>query len=190
MKTSLLDDFMYYENRQRIMQEGKGRLLIKSFERQVLAPAFNPATKLNYVDLLLNENEKSTKQGDPDILKRTVPSSSQQVSSDSDITNARMVIKNVDRIGVEAEDDASSLKIGSLTINPRQDDSKISADAAVNTDSVEVVTVGSVPVKVNGFTEASGFLTVGTIPLNPKTLQLDEGGVFAKKSTNYAEAYD
>ncbi|XWS08444.1 hypothetical protein CRYUN_Cryun40dG0003100 [Craigia yunnanensis] len=193
MKTSLLDDFMYYENRQRIMLEEKGRLLIKSFESPVLPPVLDPANKLNYVKLLLNENEKTTKQSNPSMLKGTVPSSSQQVSADSDITNARTMNENVERIAVEAKDDASALKIGSLTINPRQDESKTSADAAVvamNTDAVEVVTVGSVPVKVNGFTESSGFLTVGTIPLIPKTLQLDERGVSAKMGTNCAEAYD
>ena len=193
MKTSLLDDFMYYENRQRIMLEEKGRLLIKSFESPVLSPAFDPANKLTYVKLLLNENEKTTKQSDPDMLKRTVPSSSQQVSADSDITNARTMNENVERIAIEAKDDASTLKIGSLTINPKQDESKTSADAAVvamNTDAVEVVNLGSVPVKINGFTESSGFLTVGTIPLNPKTLQLDEGGVSVKKGNNRVEAYD
>ncbi|XVF38943.1 hypothetical protein REPUB_Repub20aG0146200 [Reevesia pubescens] len=186
MKTSLLDDFMYYENRQRIMQEEKARLLIKSFESPVLAPALNPANKLNYVELLLNAKEKTTKQSDPDMLKRTVPSSSQQVSSDSEITIARTMNETVEQIAVEAKDDVSTLKIGSLSINPKHDESKASADAAVaamNTDAVEVVTVGSVPVKVNGFTESSGFLTVGSIPLNPKTLQLDEGGVSAKKGT-------
>ncbi|XWS38891.1 hypothetical protein CRYUN_Cryun18bG0002000 [Craigia yunnanensis] len=193
MKTSLLDDFKYYENRQRIMQEEKARLLIKSFGSPVLAPALDSAKKQNYVELLLNGNEKTTKQSDPDILKRTVPSSSQQVSADSDITNARTMNENVERIAVEANDDASTLKIGLLTMNPKQDESKPSADAAVGAtaDAVEVVTVGSMPVKVNGFTESSGFLTVGTIPLiNPKTLQLDEGGVSAKKGTNSAEAYD
>ncbi|XVE82337.1 hypothetical protein DITRI_Ditri15bG0140200 [Diplodiscus trichospermus] len=188
MKTSILDDFMYYENRQRIMQEEKARLLIKSFESPVLAPALNPANKLNYAELRLNENEKTTKQNDHDMLKRTVPSSSQLISADSDITNARMMNENVERIAVEANDDASTLKIGSLTINPKQDESKTSGVAAMNTDA-EVVTVGSVPVKVNGFTESSGFLTVGSIPLNPKTLQLD-GGVSAKKGSNRADAYD
>ncbi|XP_022721891.1 uncharacterized protein LOC111279211 [Durio zibethinus] len=190
MKTSLLDDFMYYENRQRIIQEEKARLLIKSFESPVLAPALDPANKLKYVELLLNENEKTTMQGDSNMLKRTVPSYGQQVSADSDITNARMMNENVERIAVEAKDDASTLKIGSLTINPKQDESETSADAAMDTDAIEVVTVGSVPVKVNGFTESSGFLTVGTIPLNPKTLQLDEGGVSAKRGINHAEAYD
>ncbi|KAK8706438.1 hypothetical protein V6N13_050004 [Hibiscus sabdariffa] len=178
MKTSLLDDFMYYENRQRIMQEEKGRLLMKSFENPVLAPAFVVANKLNF-EACLNDNEKATKQSDPNMLKRTVPSSSQQVSSNSNTTNARTTNENIELTAVSANNYASTLKIGSLSINPKQDDSKPPVDAAVGSvtaDAAEMVTVGSMPVKVNdGFTESPGFLTVGTIPLNPKTLQ-SEGG--------------
>ncbi|XP_022742197.1 uncharacterized protein LOC111293629 [Durio zibethinus] len=191
MKTSLLDDFMYYENRQRIMQEEKARLLIKRFDSPVLAPALDPVNKLNHVELLLNDKEKTAKQSDPDMLKRTVPSSSQQVSADSDITNARTMDENLEQIANNA---AATLKIGLLTINTKQDESKPSADAtvgAMNATAVEVVTVGSMPLKVNGFAESSGFLTVGTIPLNPKILQLGEGGVSAKRcTTNGTEAYD
>ncbi|MBA0606190.1 hypothetical protein Godav_018698 [Gossypium davidsonii] len=177
MKTSLLDDFMYYENRQRIMQEEKARLLIRSFQSPVQALTLDAATKLKF-ELHLNDNEKATKQSDPDMLKRTVPSSSQQVSFGSDITNARNMNDNIDQISVEANNDASTLKIGLLTINPKQDESKPSVDA----DAVETVTVGSMPVKVNGFTESSGYLTFGTLPHNPKTLQ-PKGGT-TKKGSN------
>ncbi|KAH1120585.1 hypothetical protein J1N35_003745 [Gossypium stocksii] len=177
MKTSLLDDFMYYENRQRLMQEEKTRLLIRSFQSPVQASTLDAAAMLKF-ELHLNDNEKATKQSDPDTLKRTVPSSSQQVSFGSDLTNARNMNDNVDQISVEANNDASTLKIGLLTINPNQDESKPSLDA----DAVETVTVGSMPVKVNGFTESTGYLTFGTIPHNPKTLQ-PEGGT-AKKGSN------
>ena len=67
----------------------------------------------------------------------------------------------------------STLKIGSLSINLKEAEAKPIGIA--NTESVDVVTVGSVPIKVNGFAE-SGFLTVGTIPLDPRALQLDKGG--------------
>ncbi|KAL2534886.1 evolutionarily conserved C-terminal region 7 [Abeliophyllum distichum] len=46
-KTSLLDDFMYYENRQRILQEEKARLLVKSYENPYLVPLIDPPRKLN-----------------------------------------------------------------------------------------------------------------------------------------------
>ncbi|KAE8714251.1 YTH domain-containing family protein 2 [Hibiscus syriacus] len=183
MKTSLLDDFMYYENRQRIMQDERAMQLIKSLESPVLPPvsAFNPANKLNHVELLLNENERSIKQRDPELLRAIVPSSSQQVPSDLDMTNERSTNGSLERIAAEAIDDASNLTISSLNINSKQDESKFSTNAATKTDAAEVVNVGSVKVKVNRFTESPGVLTVGTIPLNPKTLQLDEGGIYAKK---------
>ncbi|MBA0681661.1 hypothetical protein Goari_023447 [Gossypium aridum] len=183
MKTSLLDDFMYYENRQRIMQEEKAMQLIKSIENPVLAPAFDPVNKLNRVELLLNEHERSSKQSDPELLRTIVPSSNQPVSTDSDRTNARRMNESSGKIAVEAKDDASTLKISSLSINPKQDESKISTDAATKSDAVEVVNIGSVTVKVNKFSDSPGVLTVGTIPLNPKTPELDEGGVSAKKGT-------
>lgn len=183
MKTSLLDDFMYYENRQRIMQEEKAMQLIKSIENPVLAPAFDPANKLNHFELLLNVHERSTKQSDPELLRTVVASSSQPVSTDCDRVNARTMNASSEQIAIEAKDDASTLKISSLSINPKQGGSRISADAATESDAVEVVNIGSVTVKVNKFTESPGFLTVGTIPLNPKTPQLDEGGVSAKKGT-------
>ncbi|KAI3505981.1 hypothetical protein L1887_28334 [Cichorium endivia] len=46
-KTSLLDDFMYYENRQKILQEEKARLLIKSYGTPVFVPVLHPPRKLN-----------------------------------------------------------------------------------------------------------------------------------------------
>ncbi|XP_039026799.1 YTH domain-containing protein ECT4-like [Hibiscus syriacus] len=179
MKTSLLDDFMYYENRQRIIQEERAMQLIKSLERPVLPPviAFNPANKLNHVELLLNENERSIKQRDPEAKD---VASSHQVPSDFDATNARSTNGSLERIVAEAKDDASNLKISSLSIKSKQDKSKFSANAATETDAIDV---GSVSVKVNRFTESPVVLTVGTIPLNPKTLQLDEGCISAKKGT-------
>lgn len=59
-KTSILDDFMYYENRQRIMQEEKARLIFKRFETPFLVPALEPAHKLDcLVELPPNKDEKT-----------------------------------------------------------------------------------------------------------------------------------
>ncbi|GFZ11588.1 evolutionarily conserved C-terminal region 3 [Actinidia rufa] len=107
-KASLLDDFMYYENRQKIMQEEKTKLLIKSY------------------------------------------------GSTEDIVSE---FKDID---------ASSLKIGSLAINPEQSEC---------ITLVDVVTVGSMPVRVDGYAKSSGLLTVGTISVDPKSLHPDEAGV-------------
>lgn len=42
LKTYLLDDFMYYENRQKVMQEEKAKFLSKNFRSQSLVPVLEP----------------------------------------------------------------------------------------------------------------------------------------------------
>ncbi|GFZ21650.1 evolutionarily conserved C-terminal region 7 [Actinidia rufa] len=155
LKTSLLDDFMYYENRQKIMQEEKARLLIKSYGNSFLIPAFDPPRKQNLLlDMPYNEDEKTTKHNQLNILEKAVHSK---------------------------RDDVSSLTIGSLTINPKQAETKPldvppNVSTVVDAKLVDVVTVGSMPVRVNGFGDSSGFFTVGTIPVDPRALQMDEAG--------------
>ncbi|KAI3845855.1 hypothetical protein MKW92_036084 [Papaver armeniacum] len=48
-KTSLLDDFMYYEERQKIMQEEKKRYLGKTYDNSSFLPAVVPPTQPNGV---------------------------------------------------------------------------------------------------------------------------------------------
>lgn len=185
LRTSLLDDFMYYENRQKIMEEGKAKLIFKSFETPYLASAFDPTHNLNSrVELPPNKDEKIMEQNDPNRLMKAEASAPEQLTSNSDVTFLSTRSENSEQTTVKAGDDiASALMIGSLDINPKQAEIKPLPDA-VNSDAssehVDVVTVGSMPVKVNGFAESSGFLTVGTIPLNPRALRLEKVGAFAK----------
>ncbi|XP_038720121.1 YTH domain-containing protein ECT4-like isoform X1 [Tripterygium wilfordii] len=163
-RTSLLDDFMYYENRQKIMQDDKVRLLVRSFERPFVASALYPSCKLNCVELPVHEDEKIPKKNDSDSLNGN---------------------EDAEHNIAETKDDVSStLKIGSLTINPKQAKCETLADvtALPNTAPINIVTVGSMPVRVNGLAPSSGFLTVGTIPLDRRTLQLDKGDAIAKKA--------
>lgn len=177
LKTSLLDDFMYYENRQKIMKEEKARLIIKSLESPYFVPSLDPPRKLNsVVELPSSEDENFFKPNDGLNIKKGV-SAPEQISSNSDAPNTSVTDGSAKKIKVEAKNDVvSTLKIGSLTINPKQAEPKPLHSAAIaNTESVDIVTVGSVPIKVNGFSE-SGILTVGTIPLDPKALKRDKGG--------------
>ncbi|KAG6726215.1 hypothetical protein I3843_02G058500 [Carya illinoinensis] len=178
LKTSLLDDFMYYENRQKIMEEEKARLLVKSFEVPYFIPSLNPPRRLNGVfELPPREDEKTTKPNDGSNSStiKTGVSAPEQVSSNSFVINPSIGDGNDEQIAVETKTDVvSTLKIGSLTINPKQAEPNKPLPAA-NTEPADIVKVGSVPIKVNGFAE-SGFLTVGTIPLDRRPLQLDKGG--------------
>lgn len=173
MRTSLLDDFMYYENRQKIMLEEKAKMLLKGYGSSLVFPPSGFVNKLNYV---LKEDDKITKGRVSDKLKEDVPSSSGQVPANSEtISDGRSKQIHAD----VTTDVISTLKIGSLTINPKETNLKPVADAKVAHLKVEpagIVTVGTMPIKVNGFPESSSsFLTVGSIPLNPRALQSGNG---------------
>ncbi|KAM5568604.1 hypothetical protein ABKV19_016250 [Rosa sericea] len=180
MKTSLLDDFMYYEDRQKIMQDERGRFLVRNFETPFLVTALGPPRKLNPVrELPYSKEEKDTKPNDANNSEKSLVSASEQISSNLDVKDASIRSENSEKKALEAEDDAvSTLKIGSLTVDPKQvelDSSAGAATATATSKNVDVVTVGSIPVRVNGFAESLGTLTVGTIPLDPRALKLEKG---------------
>nr|GEU61801.1 YTH domain-containing family protein 2-like isoform X1 [Tanacetum cinerariifolium] len=167
LKTSLLDDFMYYENRQKILQEEKARLLMKSFVTPVFVPVLHPPRKLNnFFDLASSGDEKSGKDNHIN-------------TSDSNVAT----VAN----GKPTEDDV--LRFSSLAISPEKKETTVTgagttvSAVSTTTESDNVLTVGSMPVKVNGFAESSGFLTVGTIPLDPKALKVKEASASAEIGT-------
>ncbi|TKY54294.1 YTH domain-containing family protein 2 [Spatholobus suberectus] len=179
LKTSLLDDFMYYENRQRIMQEEKAKLLIKSFENPLSLPTLEPPRKLNFViDIPPVSDKKNSKMVDEfDSLKQTT--SAGLIVSSSEATSTSSVDEKAEKGTVEKEDIASVLKIGSVTITPKQVETKPTGISVANKELVDVFTVGSMQIKVNGFAESSGYLKIGSIPIDPIAQQLD-GGTRAK----------
>jgi len=217
LKTSIVDDFVYYENRQKIMQEEKARHMFKSFQSPLFLPALNPAhelnglvqqslnkddsmtdlnsskkTEANKYEKIMNPNyhnswkktetkkdEKITYQNEFNSSKNAGTSATKQLSSDSNVTISSRD-KDSGQDTADADDDNGPvLKIGSLDINPTGVESKFSPNAA----TADIVTVGSMPVKVNRIAESSGYLTVGTIPLDPKSLKLDKGGAFGKQGS-------
>lgn len=194
-KTSLLDDFMYYENRQKLLQEEKARLLIKSYENPFLIPLVEPLRKPSAVlDLPPNDYEKITKHNDVSSSEKNASTSTEQVSLDNKVSNLNIAKENVTSVAADDKAEEGVLKIGSLNINPKQAGIKPSEGTAVTapapitatvvtTEPVNVVTVGSMPVKVNGFAKSAGFLTVGTIPLDPRALQLNEASLSAKSGS-------
>ncbi|CAI9765801.1 unnamed protein product [Fraxinus pennsylvanica] len=180
-KTSLLDDFMYYENRQKILQEEKVRLLVKSYENPYLVPLTDPHRKLNPIlDPSPSDDKKvvSHDSSSSTIINKNESDSKEEVS--------RHAVSVSGKPDIDTE-----LKIGSLTINPKESDSVClvpNTASKANADLIDVVTVGSVPVKVNSSTGSSGFLTVGTIPLDPRALQLDEIGYSSKMDLKNGDA--
>ncbi|CAE5959610.1 unnamed protein product [Arabidopsis arenosa] len=176
-RTSLLDDFVYYESRQRVMQDERTRLPYRTFLSPLPLPRPDLSDRNNKIPL--------------EAFKRPSVSSAKtkEVRSKSD-GNEETTVKEGN------EEDTSSIqkKISSLTIDPSGTDSDPTTVSHLNqksqakskptssgskTDSSEVVDaslsdendtvkVGSLPIKVTG---SPAILTVGTIPLDPKSLQ-------------------
>ncbi|KAL5541452.1 hypothetical protein UlMin_009162 [Ulmus minor] len=180
LKTSLLDDFMYYENRQKVVQEERARLLIRSYETPFFAPALGPPRRLNrVVELPPTKVENPNNLGyDPSSSKKTIVSSSDQVSFESNISSKDTRSKDSKQISVEPKNDASatSLKIGSLSIKPGAD--------SVSPVASSTSAGGSTPLKFKGASESStGIFTVGTIPLDPRALMFEKGGSIVKNGS-------
>jgi len=172
LKTSLLDDFIYYENRQKVMQEEKTKFLMKGFGS---IPVFAPPRKLNNVfEIHPASDPKNSKTDELGSAKHTSISTAHIVNS-SDVTSTTSVGEKVENDAVDRQDISSVLKIGSVTITPSQVETKPS-----NTKLIDVVTVGSMQVRVNGFSESSGVLKVGSIPLDPRSLQAGKGTTYIK----------
>ncbi|CAI9779709.1 unnamed protein product [Fraxinus pennsylvanica] len=202
-KTSLLDDFMYYENRQKILQEEKARLLVKNYENPYLVPLVDQNRQKilqeekarllvkNYenpylvplVDPPLNLNPilDPSPSEDKKVVLHDDSSSSNKNESYSNEEVSMHVVSVDGKPNIEVE-----LSFGSLTINPKESDSTSlvpDTDSKANTEPIDVVTVGSMPVKVNSSTGSSGFLTVGTIPLDPRALQHGGDGYSSKNGS-------
>lgn len=180
LKTALLDDFVYYENRQKIMHDQKAKLLIRSFKSPVFIPSLAPR-KLNIVpDKPPSKYEKNARlKDDSNSLNQMSISNSEQNIHNSDVPNIKSVNEQAEKIAVE-EDISSILKIGSIAITPKQVATKQSGIGS--REQIDILTVGSVPVKVNGLAGSSGFLKVGSIQLDPKALQPQKGDAAAKSS--------
>ncbi|KAL3626643.1 isoform X1 [Castilleja foliolosa] len=180
LRTSLLDDFMYYENRQRIMQEERARLLIKSYENPYLVPLSDPPRKLQSI-----YDSNSNNHGDVNGTTRNNPTSlsivdTNKVSADDGLdglaqkqpvdanTNGSTSVGARSQVLADVAKAVDELKISS------SEERSIKADVSkmAKTEPINFVTIGSMPVNVNG-NRASGILTVGTIPLDPRALQRD-----------------
>ncbi|CAN6467236.1 unnamed protein product [Victoria cruziana] len=158
-KTSILDDFMYYEERQQALFDKKTKYHNQSYKDLLnLDTSMTNRKPVGTVDLQTSQVLPQTTNDAKEDIK-TVP------------------VDDVDNM-------LSTVKISSLAGKPEENNSNASSD---------VVTVGSMPIKVNGynsvFSSSAGkakgsdddlsILTVGTISIDPKALKLGKHGSFA-----------
>ncbi|KAL2922259.1 YTH domain-containing family protein 2 [Bienertia sinuspersici] len=192
-KTSLLDDFMYYENRQKIMHEERTRLFrranghVYSIDGSLKVNSTNDHSQK--VDEFGTWVEKTALPINSSGLKTVIRSS--DVSSGGGV-HASDVARTVQNSSEVQVGDVSSVKIGSLSIHPKPIERQSAAPAAAASSSptsalpktangpANVVTVGSLPIKVDAANKSSEMLTIGTIALDPKALQHGKVGGFVK----------
>ncbi|KAI5409718.1 hypothetical protein KIW84_055245 [Lathyrus oleraceus] len=107
LKTSLLDDFMYYENRQKIMQDEKAKLLIRSVESPLFVQALEAPQKLA-AGKPPSKYEKNLKiKDDSDNLNQMSISSSEQNIQNFDVPNSKSVNEQAEKVAVH--EDISSI---------------------------------------------------------------------------------
>ncbi|KAG5011680.1 hypothetical protein JHK82_023872 [Glycine max] len=144
-----------------------------------------PNPNFRHITLENNENKPVTNsrdtqenlkpKDDSDGFKQISVSSPDQIVSNSDVTGIKHVDdEKAEKIAVDKEDISSILKIGSVTIAPKQVEAKHSVSNG-NKEQGDALTEGSMQVKVNGFALPSGFLKVGSIPLDAMALQPGKG---------------
>ncbi|KAL9685525.1 hypothetical protein QQ045_022976 [Rhodiola kirilowii] len=176
LKSSILDDFMYYENRQKFIQEGRKRIFTNTKSTSVFVPTLDlPQKLIGVVQCPLAENEKPT--------NHTLSVSTQNISekgicistvssSPAEDTNMICSIGQHEQNEIELKDEiVSTLMIGSMTIDSKGVELKKPTNgppATVHPKPVEIVTIGSFPVKVNGLSGSASLLTFGSFPADIK----------------------
>lgn len=171
--------------------------MVKSYENSLILPRIEPPRKLNVVlNLAIKENAKVEKNNNESNLEKAPISTNQVLAEKEAKVSDTFAATN------KVEEESGLLKIGSLSINPKKAGLKPvggggGAAAAVDSGApapapapetltaklVDVVTVGSMPVKVNGFANSVGLMTFGTIPLDAGALNIMEAGFSANTAS-------
>ncbi|KAJ0232081.1 Evolutionarily conserved C-terminal region 7 [Hirschfeldia incana] len=176
-RTSLLDDFAYYENRQRVMHDERNRLPYRSFLSPVPVvprPDFSDRNKKSSMDAFKIPSVTSSSE------IKEVPSKSDGNEEGNEEDTTTLIQKKITSLTVGPTDTDSNPTTGSHLnqsqpmdrLAPSVSDKKadppvVVVDSLLSEDS-DTVKVGSVPIKVTG---SSPVVTVGTIPLDPSSLQ-------------------
>ncbi|XP_051129706.1 YTH domain-containing protein ECT2-like [Andrographis paniculata] len=146
-KTSLMDDFMYYESRQRILHEERAKLQMRSSSVQNCTPHLDSARKCGFTSV---QNIKDSKQHEDNNLSSV--SAAVNSPSKGQVSLDPVRSTGMGRDGVSKETvptDADELQIGLMKINSEVPEEPYLLPAAEESELVEVVTIGSMLVRVN-----------------------------------------
>ncbi|EOA39883.1 hypothetical protein CARUB_v10008560mg [Capsella rubella] len=178
-RTSLLDDFLYYEGRQRVMQEERTRLPYRTFlsPLPLHRPDLSDRNKKNSLEVIKKpsvlsaENEEVRAKSDGNEVTTVKEGKKEDISS----TQKKMSSLTIDPSGT----DSNPTTVSHLNQKSKAKSKLTSSGSHKKTDPPEVVDASlsndidtgkerSVPIKV---AESPAIVTVGTIPLDTKSLQ-------------------
>lgn len=212
LKTSILDDFLFYEERQKIMQEEKARYTGRRYETYV--PAIVSAPKP--IDLA-NQNDSADQTAKQDGTQSSVASDESLKADgkqgvDNLVTNdtVPVVLKHEKSLGddgpldchVSPKPEATTSSDDRKAINLDQEDNADVASSVnrmkslsigseegctepVESTRSDVVTVGSMCIKVNGAAKPiSEVITVGAIHVEPKAMEPDKKSMASDVNTS------
>ncbi|XP_020265987.1 YTH domain-containing family protein 1-like isoform X1 [Asparagus officinalis] len=186
LSTSILDDFMFYEERQKIMQEEKSRFTGRSYKTYI--PAIVSAEK---------SSDSAGQSGSSDQIAKgdggqASVTSGQPLNADVELTefkhnkssgsdgpielDALESLNAVKDLNPDKKEDAnylsSVMKMKSLPLCGKEDETEaIMKEKSTQSD---VVTVGSMHIKVNGTAEAASEVTNIGSTIESKTMKLDD----------------
>lgn len=169
-RTSLLDDFAYYENRQRVMHDERNRLPYRSFLSPVpvTRPDLSDRNKKNSVDSFKitssedpsksegNEEKEGTKEDTSILIQKKITS----------LTVSPTDTDSIPTTGSHLNQSQAKSK-PSPPVSDKKTDPPEVVDSPLSEDN-DTVKVGSLPIKVTG---SFPIVTVGTIPLDPSSLE-------------------
>lgn len=206
LKTSILDDFVFYEERQKVMQEEKSRFTGRSYDTYIpaIVSANKPSDSAEQNDSAnqiakedggqssVTSDQPSKPDGEQDLgcllTTEAVPAgqNDQQVTSKPDAVQPSEYKGDVDPYQKGDVNVASSVtKMKSLAIGSEEDNKE--AAAMEKGTQADVVTVGSMHIKVNGTagaTSNANAATIRSIPVEPKSVKLENKGATFEGSSS------
>ncbi|KAH0920960.1 hypothetical protein HID58_020978 [Brassica napus] len=174
-RTSLLDDFAYYENRQRVMHDERNRLPYRSFLSPVPVPRpdISDRNKKNSVDSfkITSSEDPSKSDGNEETTVKEGAKEDTSTLIQKKITSLTVSPTDTDSIPTTGshlnQSQAKSKPSPSVSDKKTDPDPPEVVDSPLSEDN-DTVKVGSLPIKVTG---SPPIVTVGTIPLDPSSLQ-------------------
>ncbi|CAN8321222.1 unnamed protein product [Cochlearia groenlandica] len=171
-RTSLLDDFLYYENRQRVMHSERNRLPYRTFLSSIPSPRPDFSDKDKKISMeAVKEPPAETKDGPSKSgVNEEITVKEEEEEEKTTSVQKKISSLTINQTGTDSDSTSGShsnqshIKSKPLpSVSDQKTNPSEVADASVS-DGKDIVKVGSVPIKVTT-------VTVGTIPMDPGSVK-------------------